>query len=139
MTEKRIYQQAHELIEGCQSFALSTIDRNGFPYTIIVGPPIQRKGISSFHFYINGDGRSASNITRNELGCVCCHYEAEHQSVAVRGKFKLIEIRDVEAVNQRLVDYQKELDYAFPVIAEFTALSLKVHRDLKTKQLNLSD
>lgn len=139
MTEKRIYQQASELIESCQSFALSTIDRNGFPYTIIVRPPLMRKGISLFHFYINGDGRSAYNISRNELGCICCYHEANHQSVAVRGKFKLVEITDLAELDGQLADYQRELAYTFPVIAEFTALSLKVHSDLETKQLNLSD
>jgi len=139
MIEKQIHQQSKQLMEESDSFLISTIDRNNFPSIIVVSPPIFRNKLRTLCFYINGDGKTADNIRRNPLGCICCYKEKEHESLSMKGNFRIVEIKDVSSLKGELTDHQKDLDYEYPVMAEFKAMSIKVHNNLKTRTVQVSE
>ncbi len=139
MPNSKLYDHAKELLEESNSFLITTIDRNGFPSTIVVSPPVLREGISLFQFYIDGEGSTANNILKNAHGCICCYKEQEYRSLAIKGKFKLVEIEDMETLSPRLSDHAKELNYDYPVLAEFTSVTVKAHGDLKSRTVNVSE
>lgn len=137
MVNNQIYQQSKQLIEESDSFLISTIDSNGFPSIIVVSPPIFRNRLRRLSFYIDGEGKTADNIRRNQLGCVCCYKEKEYKSLVIKGNFKIVEIENLQELQKELTDHQKNLDYEYPVMAELSAVSIKVHNNLKTKTIQI--
>ncbi|WP_170924691.1 pyridoxamine 5'-phosphate oxidase family protein [Candidatus Enterococcus clewellii] len=122
-------EEIRKLIESSSSFLLSTIDRNGFPNTIVVSKPIARLDFYTLKFYVDGDGGTVKNIKQDSKGNVCCYNEAEHQSLLLKGVFSIHPIDGYTVIEDRLNDYQKLLDHKNPVIVSFDVYTAKVHQN----------
>lgn len=122
-------EEIRKLIETTSSFLLSTIDRNGFPNTIVVSKPIARLDFYTLKFYVDGDGGTVKNIEQNSKGNVCCYNEEKHQSLLLKGVFSVHPIDGYKVIEERLNDYQKFLDHKNPVIVSFDVYTAKVHQN----------
>ncbi|MBP1045923.1 pyridoxamine 5'-phosphate oxidase family protein [Enterococcus sp. BWM-S5] len=120
-------EEIRKLIENSRSFLLSTVDRNGFPNTIVVSKPIARIDFHTLKFYVDGNGSTVKNIKQSSKGNVICYNEEKHQSLLLKGMFSVHEIEGYKIIEDRLNDYQKFLDHKNPVILSFDVYTAKVH------------
>lgn len=137
--DKKIIEHAKELLNTSESFLLSTNDRNGFPNTAVVSKPIVRASFHSLKFYVDGNGSTVKNITRNSKGNVCCYSESGYESLLLKGVFSIERIDDFKLIEERLNKYQKELNHENPVILSFEVYTVKVHSSTKTFHKEIDD
>ncbi|MGG5341616.1 pyridoxamine 5'-phosphate oxidase family protein [Enterococcus sp. AZ192] len=137
--DKQIIEHAKELLATCDSFLLSTNDRNGFPNAIVVSKPIIRASFYNLKFYVNGNGQTVENILHNKKGNVCCFDEARHESVLLKGIFSVEDIEEFKLLKDRLNHYQKELNHENPVVLSFEVYTVKVHSQTKTFWKDVDD
>ncbi|MGM0217628.1 pyridoxamine 5'-phosphate oxidase family protein [Enterococcus sp. AZ126] len=134
-----IIVKAKELLSTCESFLITTNDRNGFPNTIIVSKPIIRAGFYNLKFYLDGDGQTIKNIQQDKKGNVCCYNESRHESLLLKGTFSVEEIEEFRLIEDRLNTYQKQLKHENPVILSFEVYTVKVHSNTKTFWKNVDE
>lgn len=132
MDIQELSEKAQSMLSESNSFLLSSIDRNGFPGMIVVSSPIIRHGMHNLKFYIDGEGETAHNIQHNDMGSVCCFKEEDHESLLLKGRFSIHEIKDYKIIEDKLIDYQKELKHEYPIILSFETMSMKIHTERKT-------
>lgn len=120
-----LYQQIHHLMDTSDVFLISTMDTRGFPTTIAVSAPLNKRGIQRMEFYLNATGETVENILREAKGAVCFFNEATHQSLLFKGKFSLRIYTPEDA--ELLTDYQRQLNHQEAVIAVFETMICKSH------------
>lgn len=121
----KLYEQINDLMKSCETFLISTVDKRGFPTTIVVSAPLNRRGFQRLEFYLSADGETIDNIARNKKGAVCCYNDAIHQSLLFKGNFstRLMNEEDDSLLNP----YQRQLDHEHGIIAVFETMTAKVH------------
>lgn len=129
--DQEIITKAKELLSTCDSFLLSTMDRNGFPNTIVVSKPIVRASFYNLKFYVDGEGQTVENILQNKKGNVCCYDEVRHESVLLKGIFSVEDIEEFKLIKDRLNQYQTQLAHKNPVVLSFEVYTVKVHSQTK--------
>jgi len=80
-------KEIRKLLEESGSFLLATIDRNGFPNTIVVSKSIARIDFYRLKFYVDGDEKTVKNIQQNAKGNICCYSEKLYESLLLKGMF----------------------------------------------------
>ncbi|MBL1227951.1 hypothetical protein IW492_01745 [Enterococcus sp. BWB1-3] len=139
MDIQELSEKAQCMLSEGSSFLLSTIDRNGFPGMIVVSAPIIRHGMYSLKFYIDGEGETAQNVENNSMGSVCCFKEEAKESLLLKGCFTIHEIEDYKVIEDKLAEYQKELNHKYPVIISFETLAVKIHSGRQTRAAELDE
>lgn len=122
-------KEIRKLLEESDSFLLSTIDRNGFPNTIVVSKPIARIDFYSLKFYVDGDGKTVKNIQQNAKGNICCYNEELYESLLLKGMFSVQSITDFKNIEEQINNYQKLLGHKNPIILSFKVYTAKIHQN----------
>lgn len=125
VTTMKLYEQINDLMKTSETFLISTLDKRGFPTTIVVSAPLNQRGFQRLEFYLNAQGETIDNIVRNKKGAICCYNEVTHQSLLFKGNFstRLMDDDDAALLN----DYQRQLDHEHGIIAVFETMTAKIH------------
>ena len=125
-------KKIRKILEESDSFLLSTIDRNGFPNTIVVSKPIVRNDFHSLKFYVDGNGKTVKNIQKNHKGNICCYNEYLYESLLMKGVFSVQFASEFKNLEERVSDYQKLLGHKNPVVLSFKVYTVKIYQNGST-------
>ncbi|MBV7390828.1 MULTISPECIES: pyridoxamine 5'-phosphate oxidase family protein [Enterococcus] len=131
--------EIEELLQKADAFTLATTDDGQFPHLIAVSSPIERRDHYYFKFYINGDGQTAKNISRDHAGTLFVVDSDNHESIALKGFFIIEEMTAYEELAaEKLNDFQKGLKYPNPVIATFETLAVKHYKNRQAHFMDMT-
>ncbi|MBM7689740.1 hypothetical protein BCR24_13080 [Enterococcus ureilyticus] len=122
---------AETILERTHAYAISTINENGFPKTLILQSIMSRFSFVTLYFYLDKNTDIVKDIQANPKATIACYAEFDAGYVTtlnLKGTFTLVELDDITNLSEDYKRYDSNLSYENPCILLFETLSFDIER-----------